>query len=58
MDNINNLVTEFKPYCTNNEVHCKCRKCKKNLIKGGTCVHCFDCFQGDDAMNICKEYEE
>lgn len=50
-----NMVDDFEDcgHCTNDEVYCKCRSCKRNEVNGGACIHCLECIDGEAIMDTC-----
>lgn len=49
--------TDLTPFCTNDDVYCKCRDCKDSQMNRGTCSHCFACICGEKAMIACRDYQ-
>lgn len=49
---------DLTPFCSNEDEYCKCKTCINNQINRGSCAHCFDCINGEKAMDVCESYKE
>ena len=45
-------------FCVNNEVFCRCRRCRKSIINNGECNHCISCIDGEKSVNGCEYYHD
>ena len=45
-------------FCVNDEVFCRCRRCRNSIINNGECNHCISCIDGEKSVNGCEYYHD